>query len=395
MEPMQWRTSGRRLLAAAAAAVAIHLLLALCVGLWPPAPPQAPPRGSPRIAVTLQERSGSPAGGALPAPPVEAAKEPAAPRTPRTRSAPTTRLAEGEKPGQATAGPSTRAPLTKEEVAGEGLARESGGQSVTTTLRDPLATLDPHGGPRPEPSQGPVHVPTREEALIEEKTRVESTLRGWTEDYLAQGRASDPHDGYWHDMQEALARNFDVDFDVSKREADRPASSIREGLAAYQRAAESYGRTGSAYGDVKAVTAGDRGFAGTSLEGAKAAADVRLLAQAAFGEGSQWNKKLVVLIQIVQGPDGNIQTAQVTTTSGNEAYDGSALAQVRKLAGKGVLGMPPSGRRRTVWAFETDFSTMPPLPVAGCSLDAFFLPSECYYPLKRTVRTRIHLQAIY
>ena len=120
-----------------------------------------------------------------------------------------------------------------------------------------------------------------------------------------------------------------------------------------------------------------------------------LLAQAAFGEGGQWNKKLVVLIQIVQGPDGNIQTAQVTTTSGNKAYDGTALSQVRKLAGKGVLGMPPSGRRRTVWAFETDFSTMPPLPVAGCTLDALFVPSECYYPLKRTVRTRIHLQAIY
>src|SRR5256885_1128068 len=287
------------------------------------------------------------------------------------------------------------------------------GQACSATAAGNPAFGNPSGtfpgsqrGPPPPARQGPVHVPTREEALIEEKTRVESTLRGWTDDYLAQNRAEDPHDVYWHEMQQALARNFEVDFDVSKREADRPTSSVREALAAYQRAAESYGRSGSAYGDSQhrslndsiasgPVAASDRGTAGTSIEGTKAAADVQLLAQAAFGEGSRWNKKLVVLIQIVQGPDGNIQAAQVTTTSGNKAYDGTALSQVKKLAGKGVLGIPPSGRRRTVWAFETDFSTMPPLPIAGCTLDALFVPSECYYPLKRTVRSRIHLQAIY
>jgi hypothetical protein len=414
MGPMQWRTSGRRLLAAAVAAVVFHLLLALCVGLWP-APAPAPPRRSPVISVILQERPGVPAAPSVPAssPPAARASEeapaPAVPHPPRTRSRPTTRLAEGaqaEKVREAPAEEGNRAPLTREEIAGEGLAREPGGRPVTTVLRDPLATLDPRGGPRPEPRQGPVHVPTREEALIEEKTRVESTLHGWTDDYLAQGRAEDPHDAYWRGMKENLAKNFEVDFDVSKREADRPTSSVREALAAYQRAAESYGKSGSAYGASEhrslnesmatgPVPAADRGFAGTSLEGAKAAADVQLLAQAAFGEGSQWNKKLVVLIQIVQGPDGNIQTVQVTTTSGNKAYDGTALAQVRKLAGKGLLGVPPSGRRRTVWAFETDFSTMPPLPIGGCTLDAFFVPSECYYPLKRTVRTRIHLKAIY
>jgi len=395
---MRWQTSGRRLLAAAAAAVAIHLLLALCLSFWSPAPPKAPARAAPPITITLQERSGP--AGVAPLPPgrAEPAKSAVVPHAPRTRSAPTTRLAEGvegENPRNAPARPADRGPLTKDETASEGLGHEPGDRPLTTTLRDPLATLDPHGGPRPEPRQGPVHVPTREEALVEEKTRVESTVRGWTDDFLARSRAEDPHDVYWHDMQETLARNFEVDFDISKRQDDRPTSSFREAAAAYQRAAESYGRTGTAYGDVKAVTAGDRGFAGTPLEGAKAAADVALLAQAAFGEGGQWNKKLVVLIQIVQGPDGNIQTAQVTTTSGNKAYDGTALSQVRKLAGKGVLGMPPSGRRRTVWAFETDFSTMPPLPVAGCTLDALFVPSECYYPLKRTVRTRIHLQAIY
>jgi len=409
---MQWRTSGRRLFAAAAAAVAFHLLLALGLSLWTPAPPRGLPRPAPAISVVLQERAGVPAApaGGVPPPPAqvaEATKAPAAPQTPRTRSSPTTRLAEGgENARETPARPVNGPPLTKGEIAGEGLAREPRGGPVTTVLRDPLASLDPHSGPRPEPRQGPVHVPTREEALIEEKTRVEATLRGWTDDYLAQDRAEQPHDVYWHDMQEALGKNFEVDFDVSKREADRPTGSVREALGAYQRAAESYGRTGSAYGDAQhrslnesiatgPVPAGDRGFGGTPLEGAKAAADMQLLAQAAFGEGNRWNKKLVVLIQIVQDPDGKIQAAQITTTSGNKTYDGTALSQVRKLAGKGALGTPPSGRRRTVWAFETDFSTMPPLPIGGCTLDALFVPSECYYPFKRTVRTRIHLQAIY
>jgi len=252
-----------------------------------------------------------------------------------------------------------------------------------------------------------VHIPTREEALVEEKTRVEAALRGWTEDYQAVNRAEGPHDAYWHDMQEALAKNFEVAWDISKRENDQPTSSLREAAAAYQRAAEKFGRTGSpvARGQrrslnesmmTETVSPADRGFAGdTSLGGIKAAADEQALAGQALAGGMVWNKKLVVVIQIVQDPDGSIQIAQVAETSGNKAYDGTALAQVRKLAGKGVLGTPPSGRRRSVWAFETDFSTMPPLPIGGCTLDAFFMPAECYYPLKRTIRTRIHLQAIY
>jgi len=414
---MQWRTSGRRLLAAAAAAVAIHLLLAIGLSLWP-APPPVTRRREPPLVVTIQERSGSPGssapapGSSAPAraPPASSAQRspsPAAPHAPRTRSTPTTGLAQGpgsDNRADVPARAADRGPLTKEEVAGEGLAHEPGDRRAGTTLRDPLATLNPLP---PEPKQGPVHIPTREEALIEEKTRVEAMLHGWTDDYQAVNRAEGPHDAYWHDMQEALAKNFEVAFDVSKRENNQPTSNLREAAAAYQRAAETFGRTGSPVAGADrrslnqsmssgAVSAGDRGFAADqSLGGIKAAADEQALAGEALAGGMMWNKKLVVVIQIVQDPDGKIAAAQVAETSGNKAYDGTALAQVRKLAGKGVLGTPPSGRRRTFWAFETDFSTMPPLPIGGCALDALFVPAECYYPLKRTVRTRIHLQAIY
>src|SRR5256885_15994818 len=105
MEPMRWRTSRWRLLAAAAAAVAIHLLLALCIGLWPPARPAVQPRREPPISVTLQERSGSPiAPGAVApsAPPPAAAgtRTPAGAHPPRPRSPPTPRLVGGGTGGE-------------------------------------------------------------------------------------------------------------------------------------------------------------------------------------------------------------------------------------------------------------------------------------------------------
>jgi hypothetical protein len=406
MARMHWRTSkpgGRRLLLAAAVAVAFHLLLALALGLLRPSAPSAPARHPPSIAVVLQGKPAQPAGqGATAAPPGGGeGGSTKAPGRPRRRAGPATTVAkgEGDRPaGEGLARAAERGPLTKEEVAGEGLAREPGSAGVTTTLRDPIATLNPRGGSRGEPRQGPVRVPSREEQLVEEKTRVEGILGGWTEEFQAHERARDPQDVYWRDMQEELSRNFHVGFEPSKSKPERPVSPIGQALAAYQRAAESYGKSGSAYADasrsVSTLPAAERGLSGTSLEGAKAATDLQQLAQASFGDGG-WNKKLVVLIQIVQAPDGTIDSAQVTTTSGNEAYDGTALTQVRKLLGKGVLGVPPSGRRRTVWAFETDFSTMPPLPVAGCTLDATFAPGDCYYPFKRTVHSRIHLEAIY
>ncbi|MFL5361148.1 MAG: TonB C-terminal domain-containing protein [Myxococcales bacterium] len=409
MARMLWRNpepgepGGRRLLLAAAVAVAFHLLLALALGLLRPPGSPAPARHPPSIAVVLQGGARSrPADSVTSAPPGASGSDSTqTPRRPRRRGGPAATVAkgEGDRPaGEGFARAPERGPLTKEEVAGEGLLREPGSAGVTTTLRDPIATLNPLGGARGEPRQGPVHVPSREEQLVEEKTRVEGILGGWTEEFQAKERARDPQDVYWRDMQEALSRSFRVDFEPTKSKPERPVSPIGQAFAAYQRAAESYAKTGSAYADasrsVSTLPAAERGLSGTSLEGAKAATDLQQLAQAQFGNGG-WNKKLVVLIQIVQAPDGTIDAAQVTTTSGNEAYDGTALTQVRKLLGKGVLGAPPSGRRRTVWAFETDFSTMPPLPVAGCTLGATFVPGECYYPFKRTVRSRIYLEAIY
>ena len=55
---------------------------------------------------------------------------------------------------------------------------------------------------------------------------------------------------------------------------------------------------------------------------------------------------------------------------------------------------PPKQGRETLWAFEADFTQVPPLPIAGCAL-ADFVPKDCFYPLQKRVRSRVRLQAIY
>jgi hypothetical protein len=79
------------------------------------------------------------------------------------------------------------------------------------------------------------------------------------------------------------------------------------------------------------------------------------------------------------------------------AYDRLALKQARSLLGKELekLGpLPPEGRK-SLWAFETDFTLVPPIPMAGCALDAFFVPRDCIYPLQKRVRSKVSLEAIY
>ena len=79
-------------------------------------------------------------------------------------------------------------------------------------------------------------------------------------------------------------------------------------------------------------------------------------------------------------------------TSGNAAYDRLVLGKARS------LGTLPSGpaplARETLWAFETDFTQIPPLPLAGCALDDF-IPKNCWHPLQKLQHSRVRLLAIY
>jgi hypothetical protein len=345
MSRMHLRTSRARLLAAFAVALGVHLLLALAVAVAPR--PRSPERAR-RLQVEL--RPAKPGAGARPQTGPEAAPEPPAggqpvasapsqpaielppaasertetrrPRERRDRTAPPASAAPAEQGGpKARAGveqppPGAAGPErgSKEWLGAEGVARD--GSGVSLRLRDPIGSLS--GAPPSEPPQGPVRVPTPEEQLAEEKTRVAVRIGDWSNEILARQRADDPHDAYWRLLGDALAKGLDVDVGLGK---------------------------------------------------------------------------LKVLVRIVQRDDGSVESADLANSSGNRAYDDRVVRQARDL-GRTLLGPPPDGHRKTLWAFEVE-SLVFVAPLAGCALDSNFLPGECYYPFKKYVRPRVKLQAIY
>ena len=117
----------------------------------------------------------------------------------------------------------------------------------------------------------------------------------------------------------------------------------------------------------------------------------------ARSEHSPFHHRLVVRVMIRQRDDGGLLDATIVDPSGSAGFDKLALAQTRALARLELhkLGAPPREGRTTLWAFEADFNMVPPLPIAGCGFDAYFMPGECFWPGKRSVRSRIRLEAIY
>ena len=117
-----------------------------------------------------------------------------------------------------------------------------------------------------------------------------------------------------------------------------------------------------------------------------------MLRAAAAASGKTWHFRLVASVRVTQREDGSLFAVELLGTSGNAAYDRLVLGQARSL-GALQLGPPRQGLE-TLWAFETEFSQIPPLPIAGCALDDF-IPRNCWYPLQKLVRSRVRLQAIY
>jgi TonB family protein len=403
MTAMPSRSTRSRFLVAAGLALGLHLLLAVLVLRWPH--PSAPPKAPARHTMAVELRTG-PAPSAQPAP-APGPTEPAKPTgTTKTGSqvvrAPRASPSAGPKPAEG-GDLQARGP---EWLSAEGLVgtpQERGPLGVTTTLRDPLAALGP-GGPKWGAEPGPVREPTEEEKLVEEKARVEHRLRVWNEDFQARERARDVRDAYWQKVEDALAKGFKVDWDILDRARARPNSSVGKALEGWQRAAAAYGGSGSPYGDqppakeplnaeVRNLQPQDRGFRGTALETPEAIASLQFLAESALGPDSPFHKRLVVLVRVLQREDGSLERAEIAGSSGNRSYDQAALDRARALAGD--FGPPPPQRRQTLWAFETDFSQFPPFPIVGCALDAAFVPRECVYPFKKTVVSRIKLQAVY
>lgn len=313
----------------------------------------------------------------------------------------------GPPPGRleapaAGAGPGSEPPAwSRDWRAAEGI---DGSGGLSLRLDHPERALDPDGNRQGDGSAGLVREKSREERLAEEKTVVERRLEGWASDLKAKQRAQ-TRDVYWQSLEDVLGRGFDPGWDVLDRgPRDAPSSTFRAFVESWKRQAAAYGKSGNPFADRSDEPGGhkplhdefielanaDRGLDSVSL-GTKLQPLGFVRAEATVS-GNAWHYRLVALVRVTQREDGTLFAVELRGTSGNAAYDRLALGQARSLATL-QLGPPRQGRE-TLWAFETEFSQIPPVPVIGCSLDDF-IPRNCFYPLQKLVHSRVRLLAIY
>ena len=414
---------------ALSAAVLLHALLAVTLVTLPASragQSERPPRAA--LAIELLE---------VPRPAPPAAAPPAAPAAPAVPSAPpalapspasadASRALDAARGGHndvnnavnnnlirrppALAG----APWTPEEglaVPQRAKAPWAPGWGVTLHLRDAAGALGLKAA-APAALPGPVHVPSRAEALAEEQARVQTKVEGWVLDDAAHLRVRDARDAYWQVVQDRLEKDFKVDWSVIDRDPRKPGLAGMVGAAAedWKREAAAYGATGGLGGGPDApgapralqqeftrLAATERGFRSDSP------LSNPLLPQLTLGAGGgnggsaagDFTTRLIVQILVTQGADGSVLAVELRVPSGNGFYDRLALERARALGKDGALGVPPRGHLISLWSFETDFTQLPPLPIAGCQLDAYFIPRDCFYPLKKSVKSRLKLEALY
>jgi hypothetical protein len=243
---------------------------------------------------------------------------------------------------------------------------------------------------------GPEQLPpgTREpDAVVAERAR--RNIGEHVERLMAYDRARIP-DSYWSGVRRSLEKGFEVKWDVlGAGHADLvpgTANGLRTGLREVARWYRAYGRSGSPYNrDHQAP--GREALDEAWLAGSPSDPDAAGMARR-ITETGIFQSRLIARVMIVQGEDGLVEAVDLAEGSGNAAYDRLALAQARAFNGSG-LG-PPTRGKRTLWAFETDFLMVPPMPLpVGCAFDAHFIPTWCFYPFKKRSAPAVRLEAIY
>jgi hypothetical protein len=392
--------SRRRIWTAVAGALLLHGLLLLGLCLLPRVKP-APRRRSEPLQVELRklERPATaPPAGAAPAdqPAPALPKATGQRRSPSSLPAfPPAALPDGVR---APDGLANRSPAAPGEGAGHS------GQGLSLQLENPEGAL-PGRYPPPGDSGGLVREKTREEKLADEKALVGRRLEGWGPDIKARERARLGRDAYWQPVENTLAHGFAPGWDVIEQDGRNAVlSALGAYLQGWQKQAEAYARTGNPFArlpdppgavtplnqDFIGLANSDRGLDSVSLGGVQQPLAMTLAAGAV--SGSNFSHQLVTLVRITLREDGSLFAVQLAGTSGNRAYDELALVKARSLD-KLHLGPAPLGRE-TLWAFETDFTESPPVPLAGCALDDF-VPTHCWHPLQKLKHSRVRLVAIY
>jgi hypothetical protein len=386
----------RRLWIAGAGALALHGLVLLALMLLPSRQvkgPRPPPR-----ALQVDLRKVAPAGAPAQRSTVPESGHVRGGSTAK-KAAPPAREAQ-PSPGKTGAGEDPAA-WSRDWRIGEGIDRSGGG--VSLRLEHPEGVRGPGGGTEGDGSAGPVREKSREEKLAEEQATVERRVEGWLSDTKAKDRAQ-TRDGYWQTVEDALGRGFNPGWDVLEHGPDETKSSTAGAFVeAWKKQAAAYGKSGNPFDGLPDAPGArkplheeflelaneDRGLRSSSLG---PTLNLATLTAAAAASGKTWHFKLVASVRVTQRQDGSLLAVELLGTSGNAAYDRLVLGQARSL---GALRLgPPRQGLETLWAFETEFSQIPPLPIAGCALDDF-IPKNCWHPLQKLVRSRVRLQAIY
>jgi len=218
---------------------------------------------------------------------------------------------------------------------------------------------------------------------------------GWLRDLAALERARHP-DGYWSGVRKRLEGGFSPGWEVlTGTRQDQGLLSrgqlraLAEAWKGYQEQAARYGATGSLYG-------AEPGVPGSGPEPGRRDAQPP---PSLFGDVLHqiFHRELTALVRIRQEPDGKVAAVKLLRSSGNAAYDRVAMARagVLRAEEEPPLGPTPPQGRETLWAFVTRFDMVPPVPVLGLSFDAWFVPTDVTYPLKKSARSDVELKAVY
>jgi len=277
----------------------------------------------------------------------------------------------------------------------------SGGR-LSLQLEHPESALPAPVQSRDE-SPGLVREKSREEKLAEEQSTVKRRIEGWFSDEKAKQRAGTGRDSYWQAAEDRLRRGFDPGWDVLEQGPKGARSGLGVFFDTWRQQAASYGRTGNPFAGVPgapgatkplneeltALANEDRGLRGGSFSMMPQLFNA-LVAGGTSGQVGPNN--LVALVRITLREDGSLVAVELAGSSGNRVYDRLALAKARSLDMLQLGRTPPA--LVTLWAFETDFTQVPPVPIAGCALDDF-IPKNCWVPLQKRVRSRVRLMAIF
>ncbi len=394
----QWR-----FLLGAGASALLHVALVLLLARVRPAPQWNAPSQSPAIEVVLSE-----APEKHVAPVVEKSAQKASPRIrarpPKSRPTAPQAVASARAP----AAPASPAAPSVPETAGSPAWSDTWRASEGLAVAPPSATGKPGLGlvlNRPgdalgiaeaQPEALPHADPIAPESSQVAKQRIAGRIDGFVRAAKAYARA-ELTDVYWRNLKDKLENGFEVPFEI--RDQRNSGSAMVKLADRHTRDAAAYGKSGNPFAGDPSGPGAPRSLGGDTLA---LGLEQRGISQATLATemfmrqvGTASGSLLIARVLISQREDGKVADVALADSSGNVAYDTMALKKARLLLGdelKTLGPLPPEGRR-SLWAFETDFHRM--LPLAGCALDAYFVPRDCVLPLQAKARSRVRLEAIY